>query len=540
MASYSATTQRACTQILTRVRLVAPPLICKRHQSTFSFFSRSQDNPPAHIQTSNTQLHQPSAKPSSLANPNALKTSPSFSNAAPLLEAIQNKDQDTAWMVYSALSRANQLSSLLPIHFTLLLRSIRPANPLRFYKTEADQLIERLEQVWAEMLQCKIQPDVNDYTARLELFVATRQFQLVDQTWTQMRKQFGPDAGNVSKTSSALDDGRLIQPTLYTFNLVLQSCVFRKNIDLAMETMKLMKRAGVKPDNMSWDYILQIHTAKKNWAAVESTFRSAFIATAATGSSYHYALPPGQHDTTKNLMVIPLGQRAKSLHGGVLMPPNHRNNNQDNQDKLIPTIQNVHTLFSYYAHTRDLEDLRAMFDSHVRLFGIVPTTRTYNEMIKYAFLMRRDEDAVDLFKELVQIGQNIDRVQQEKGHGDHEVPGVPGDDMDASSGSDIQQQADLARRASSPSSPIPMQVCGPDFKTFSVLINNELIASRNRWGRAWRWIQIMQKDYGFEPSDTMFRRTLASMKRRRANEATVQTVRDNWQQVLTRIAERSR
>ncbi|KAF9183765.1 hypothetical protein BGZ51_003757, partial [Haplosporangium sp. Z 767] len=522
MAPYSATTQRACTQILTRARLVATPLVSKRHQSTFSFFSRSQDNFPAHIQTSNTQLHQSPTKPSSLINANALKTSPSFANAAPLLAAIQNKDQDTAWMVYSVLSRADQLTSLLPMHHSLLLRSIRPVNPGRFTSIEVAKLTERFEQVWAGMLQCQIQPDMNDFTTRLEFFVATWQHKLVDKTWTQMREMSGSAAKNAPRTSSTPGNAPLIQPTLYTYNLVLQSCVRGKDINLAMETMTLMRRAGIKPDNMSWDYILQIHTAMKNWAAVESTFRSAFITTGVTESAHPQAPQSGQHGALRRSIVIPLGQRARSLHGGALAPHNRHGNNQD---KLVPSIQNIHTLFSYYAYTQDLEEMRSMFDSHVRLFGLVPTTRTYNEMMKFAFLAGRDRDGLNLFKELVQIGQNVAKMQQSQGHGDRIVPR---DDANAGSGSDIQQQADLAGQASSSSPPIPVQLCGPNFDTFKILINNEFIARRNRWGRALKWIHIMQQEYGILPNDTMFRRILKGMERRGGDEATMQALQDNW------------
>ncbi|KAG0366526.1 hypothetical protein BC939DRAFT_440590 [Gamsiella multidivaricata] len=530
MPAHSST-QAICTRILIRTR--SRTALARRHQSTFSFFSRNRDTTPlpgiptpsnTAIETKGTSTTVSSA--ASSAHSNDLKTSPSFANAAPLLAAIQNKDQDTAWMVYSVLSRAGQLSSLLPIHHSLFLRSIRPDNPNRYGFQEIAKLTERFEQVWAGMRECHIQPNMNDYTARLEFSVATRQYQMVDLTWTEMREKAGSslvmDRGRA--TAAVGTHGPSVQPTLHTYNLILQSCVPRKNIGLAMETITLMRRAGIKPDNMSWDYVLQIHTKMKNWGAVESTFRSAFI-TPAVGSSggqlQQYIQQNGSASSSSEWMTIPLGQRAKSLHGGVLSLNNNHGNNS-NREKLVPTLQNVHTLFSFYAYTQDLEDLRHMFDSHVRLFGLVPTTRSYNEMIKFAFLARRDSDGLELFKELAQIGQNLDKMQH----------------SNSSSNEDGQQQTRGHADPAQASLPV-MQVCGPDFDTFQILIKNELIDARNRWGRAWKWIQVMQEAYGLEPSDKMFKRTLAAMKRRQgsprcADEATVQALQANWDQVRAR------
>ncbi|KAF9900539.1 hypothetical protein EC991_007191 [Linnemannia zychae] len=503
---------KICTRILAQARSRAT--LTRRHQSTFSFFSRSQDATPSPLLSNAPQL-KAEYKDSETKDPtfqfpqytDALKTSSSYAHAAPLLAAIQNKDQDTAWMVYSVLSRAGQLSSLLPIHHTLLLQSIRPEDPYRFTKREAATLTQRFEQVWTGMLQCHIQPDMNDYTARLELFVGTRQYHLVDLTWTEMREKAiqATDAVAVAGSSSA--NGPVLQPTLHTYHLILQSCVPRKNIGLAMETINSMRRAGIKPDTMSWDFILQIYTAMKNWEAVESTFRSNFITTSMGASG----LQQNQKSFSEESMVIPLGQRAKSLHGGALNLKSNKSTKVGHKEKLVPSLQNIHTLFSYYAYTQDLEDLRSMFDSHVRLFGLVPTTRTYNEMIKFSFLARRDGDAMDLFRELVQIGQNLERVKS------------------SNNNDQVQENAESVTGA-----PVAGQVCGPDFVTFKILINNEFIASRNRWGRAMKWIKIMQEGYNLEPSDHMFKRTLAAMKRKGGDEASIQALQENWDLVRAR------
>ncbi|KAF9155113.1 hypothetical protein BG015_010992 [Linnemannia schmuckeri] len=510
---------KICTRIFAHAR--SRHTLTRRHQSTFSFFSRSQDSIPSPLLADASASKTAADKDADAKNlasqfpqyPHALKTSSSYANAAPLLAAIQSKDQDTAWMVYSVLSRAGQLSSLLPIHHTLLLQSIRPENPIRYTRREAATLTERFEQVWTGMLQCHIQPNMNDYTARLELFVGIRQYHLVDSTWTEMREKAVHATDAVAAAGSSSGNGTLIQPTLHTYNLVLQSCVSRKNIGLALETINGMRRAGVKPDTMSWDFILQIHTAMKNWQAVETTFRTNFITTSmgATGSQHNQS-----SSFSEESMVIPLGQRARSLHGGALTSKSNKSTKVDHKEKLTPSLQNIHTLFSYYAYTQDLEDLRAMFDSHVRLFGLVPTTRTYNEMIKFAFLARRDGDAMDLFRELVQIGQNLERV---KSSGNAQVQ----KNVESSAESEAHTGTSTAG-----------QVCGPDFDTFKILINNELIASRNRWGRAAKWIKIMQEGYNLEPSDPMFRRTLAAMKRRRGVEAEIQALQENWDLVRAR------
>ncbi|KAF9352805.1 hypothetical protein BGX26_009434 [Mortierella sp. AD094] len=366
---------------------------------------------------------------------------------------------------------------------------------------------------------------MNDYTARLELFVATRQHQLVDLTWTEMREKAASSLADGVSTRA----GPLIQPTLYTYNLILQSCVPRKNIGLAMETITLMRRVGIKPDNMSWDYVLQIHTALKNWKAVESTFQSVFH-TASVSASGNQQLQHSQSSSASMTMTVPLGQRVRTLHGGAIPPNNNGGNiSANNKEKLIPTLQNTHTLFSYYAYTQDLEDLRNMFDAHVRLFGLVPTTRTYNEMIKFAFLARQDAEGLDLFRELIQIGQNLDKVQAQQHKGDSNADQGS---MDSSPAFDTQTEL---HQHSETSQALPkMQVCGPDFDTFKILINNEFIASRNRWGRAWKWITIMQQEFGLEPSDGMFRRTLASMTRRGGSESDIQALKSNWDQVRAR------
>ncbi|KAG0059119.1 hypothetical protein BGZ89_000700 [Linnemannia elongata] len=515
---------KICTRFLTQAR--SRPTLTRRHQSTFSFFSRSQDSIPSPLLTDASTSKAAADKDSDakiLASqfpqyPHALKTSSSYANAAPLLAAIQGKDQDTAWMVYSVLSRAGQLSSLLPIHHTLLLQSIRPENPIRYTRREAVKLAERFEQVWAGMLQCHIQPNMNDYTARLELYVSTRQYHLVDSTWTEMREKAVQGTDAVAAAGSSSGNGPVIQPTLHTYNLILQSCVPRKNIGLAMETINGMRRAGVKPDTMSWDFILQIHTAMKNWQAVETTFRTNFITTSMGASGSQHI----QNNFSEESMVIPLGQRARSLHGGALTSKSNKSTKVGNKEKLVPSLQNIHTLFSYYAYTQDLEDLRAMFDSHVRLFGLVPTTRTYNEMIKFAFLARRDGDAMDLFRELVQIGQNLERVKSSNSSGQ------------------VQENVELSGVLAHTATPTAAgPACGPDFDTFKILINNEFIASRNRWGRAVKWIKIMQEGYNLEPSDPMFKRTLAAMKRRRGVEAEIQALQENWDLVRARRSSRA-
>jgi len=408
-------------------------------------------------------------------------------------------------MIYSVLSRAGQLSSLLPIHHSLLLKSIRPVDPKRFTTLEVQKLAKRFEQVWAGMLSCNIQPDMNNYTTRLEFFVATRQYAVVDQTWREMSAEL---AGG--RTSG----GPPLLPTLFTYNLILKSCVPRKNIDLASDVIQSMKRAGVQPDTTSWDYVLQVHTAMKNWPAIEAAFRSAFITTQDSDSGGQ----PGtlglqkayrQQGSTSELMAIPLGQKPRTLHGGTLntSPANspRSSGTQNSGKKLYPSIQNIHTLFGYYAYTQDIDALRAMFESHVRLFGILPTTRTYNEMIKFAFLSRRDGDAIDLFKELVQIGQNLDKVQEAS----RTLPTSP------------KMIPAEASRSKTP-------CFGPDFNTFQIMVNSELMGTRSRWGRAWRWIQIMQDNYGLLPSDKMYARTLKAMRRRGADDSTVQALEANW------------
>ncbi|KAF8977013.1 hypothetical protein BGZ46_007723 [Entomortierella lignicola] len=522
--------QAICTRILIRAR--SRTALSKRHQSTFSFFSRNQDSVTPALSTNlsslDSKVDNSNISNSSRSSPSGLKIASSFESAAPLLTAIQNKDQDTAWMVYSVLSRAGQLSTLLPIHHSLLLRSIRPAVSYRYTKENIATLVERHEQVWAGMQQCHIQPDMNDYTARLELFVATRQYQLVDLTWTEIKEKAGSLLADGSSTR--IGTGPLIQPTLYTFNLFLQSCVPRKNIGLALETITLMRRAGISPDNMSWDYVLQIHTAQKNWEAVESTFRNVFQ-TAAVGAPGTQQSQHSQGSSGQESMVVPLGQRVRTLHGGAILPNN--NKSSKSKEKLVPTLQNIHSLFSYYAYTQDLEDLRNMFDSHVRLFGLVPTTRSYNEMIKFAFLARHDGEGLDLFRELVQIGQNLEKIQAQNQH-QRQQQQLKNDSELNQDSIDPTSESDSRIEAHQNSELPKMQACGPDFNTFKILINNELIASRNRWGRAWKWIKIMQEAYGLEPSDAMFRRTLASMARRGGEESDIQALQSNWDQVRAR------
>ncbi|KAG0210492.1 hypothetical protein B0O80DRAFT_444945 [Mortierella sp. GBAus27b] len=507
----------ACTRFLIRAR---PRIaITTRQQSTFSFFSRNQDaTTPAHLPTKDTTPSISVAAKSSHSGP--LRTTPSFAHTAPLLSAIRNKDQEAMWTIYSSLSRSGQLSSLLPLHHSLILKSIRPEKLYRFLPVEIVRLTERFEQVWSGMSQCQIQPDMNDYTARLEFYNVTRQYQMVNLTWAEIRDKAATSASNRGNKGT---QGPLIQPTLYTYNLVLSSCVPRKDIALAMETIGLMRRAGIKPDAMSWDYVLQIHTANKDWRAVESTYRSTFVTTPFPSTTGTGANTYPQKSGNSEWMTIPLGQRAKSLHGGAYTPNHHQTNNRssNNKEKLVPTLQNIHTLFSYYAYTRDLEDLRQMFDSHVRLFGLVPTTRSYNEMIKFAFLARRDGDALELFKELALIGQNLDMYQQQRTTTDEQNQGVVGEGSESSG-----QSSETAE-----SQPSLKQVCGPDFYTFRTLINNDLILSRNRWGRAWKWLQIMQDDYGLEPSDRLFSRTLAAMRRRNPDEASINALIENWDRV---------
>ncbi|KAK3825360.1 MAG: hypothetical protein J3Q66DRAFT_327562 [Benniella sp.] len=527
--------QATCARILIRAR--SRTTLLRRHQSTFSFFSRNQDavsplplssvHPDSLGSAKDTKSSTPTAATTGFpySQLNSLKVSPSLPNTAPLLSAIQNKDQERAWMIYSALCHAGQLSTLLPLHHSLLLKSIRPEKLYRFTTREIERLTERFEQVWSGMLQCQLQPDMNDYTARLELYTVTRQHQMVDQTWAEMREKMG---ATDSRSGGNTGQGPVIQPTLYTFNLILSSCVPRKNIGLALETIALMRRTGIKPDAMSWDYVLQIHTALRDWPAVESTFQSAFITNSVLTAS---GTPLQRNDTSSEWMSIPLGQRAKTLHGGTFTPKNSNNSKGNiHKEKLLPTLQTTHTLFSYYAYTRDLEDLRQMFDSHVRLFGLVPTTRSYNEMIKFAFLARRTGDGLELFKELVLIGQNLDMMQRKA----DEQPSRLESEEDMTADSSTLSSAHTAWEGESHTTLSKhhlKQFCGPDYDTFKILINNDFINARNRWGRAWKWIQLMQQEYGLEPSDRMFRRTLAAMKRRGGDAATIKALHDNWDQV---------
>ncbi|KAI1314870.1 hypothetical protein EDD11_001592 [Mortierella claussenii] len=586
-----------CTRIL--IRAQSRTAFVSRHQSTFSFFFRNQDSPAAAVRTTT-----PKSSPTDTrkvvkeldsrflpSHNNALKTSSSYATAAPLLIALQNKDQDLAWLAYTNLRRTGQLSKLLPIHHTLLLRSIRPENAVRFTEDEIVMLIERFDQIWTGMLQCRIHPDLNDYTARLELSVATRRFQMVDLTWAEIKEKAGLTDGGVGR-SRAIGTGingragsrvPTIQPHVYTYNLILHSCVPRKDIGLALETITLMRRAGVKPDNMSWDYVLQVQTALKDWQAVENLYRSVFLTAPEGGlEGNELLLQQLQQQIQRKLqkhsvlMTLPLGQRARTLHGGdrSLSISSSRTGSRMDRDKLIPSIENVHTLFSYYAHTRDLDDLRNMFDSHVRLFGLVPTTRTYNEMMKFAFLTDQEEDGWELFKELVQIGYNLERIQADQldrkqrlksssskifAFGD----GVLQDDIvevlfssrttrSSTSSTTVTSATPLqdfntpngeTSSLSSSSQPLASsqppaslqastsQACGPDFHTFRILIDNELKGARHRWSRAWKWIQVMQEVYALEPSDAMFQSTLISMRHCKAGESDMTTLKANWEQI---------
>ncbi|KAG0292577.1 hypothetical protein BGZ98_002532 [Dissophora globulifera] len=561
MPSHSSA-QAICTRILIRARS-RTTLANRRHQSTFSFFSRNQDDATTTTTTTtsttgvnnNTDVSSPffnaalvngfkgirspyfngiATHSTTTSHKHALKTSASFEHAAPLLAAIHNKDQDTAWMIYSVLSRAGQLAFLLPLHHSLMLRSIRPSLQYRFTPEGVAQLTERFELVWRGMQeQAGVEPDINDYLARLEFAVATRQFSMVDATWIEMQERaetttLGSAASNseagaeattttttTSTTTPTTSSRPVIQPTLYTYNLILQSCVPRKNLSLATQTIAQMRRAGIQPDTMSWDYILQIHTAMRNWQAVESTFRSVFVTTALAmpaqvslgggggsgGSSYQQQQQQQGGPLTSEWMTIPLGQRARSLHGGALSTNNNNNSNNSNsstrRQKLVPSLQNIHTLFSYYAYTQDLEELRHMFDSHVRLFGLLPTTRSYNEMIKFAFLAKRDGDGLDLFRELVQIGQNLEKVQ-----------------------SDADRDAAITATAT--------ETQGVDHETSS---------------QTQIPMQVMQQAYHLEPSDRMYRRTLAAMRRPRggrgADESTIQAVLEDWEQMRARREKRT-
>ncbi|KAF9420374.1 hypothetical protein BGZ94_009152 [Podila epigama] len=523
--------------------------VIRRHQSTFSFFSRNKISSPSPVVEATTR--STSSPPSQstqqhlLSSPHALKISPSYSNAAPLLAAIQNKDQDTAWMVYSALGRAGLLNTLLPLHHSILLKSIRPLMSHRYTRAESRVLVERFEQVWDGMLQCHIQPDITDHTARLELFSATRHYNKFDQAWAELLERANQSGSNRVGGAPLQFSVTGLQPTLYTYNLVLASCVPRKNIALAMETMTLMRRAGIKPDNMSWDYVLQIHTAMRNWPAVESTFQSAFVTLPIESNG-----PRKQNHAT---LSVPLGQRARTLHGGSLVNNNNSSSNSSNnnnnsssnsqladQQKLVPSVQNIQSLFSYIAYTQDMEELRTLFKSHMRLFGVMPSTRAYNEMIKTAFLARRDDEAHDLFRELVQIGRNVEKLQEGGEEAATELALESASESDsASSGLSSPQGTTSGAVATSTTKSLEttgtqQPIVGPDFNTFKILINNEFMASRNRWGRAWKWMQIMQKGYGLDPSDAMFRRTLSSMERRGADEATIAAVRENWENIIAR------
>ncbi|KAG0026866.1 hypothetical protein BGZ81_006040 [Podila clonocystis] len=152
----------------------------------------------------------------------------------------------------------------------------------------------------------------------------------------------------------------------------------------------------------------------------------------------------------------------------------------------------------------------------MRLFGLVPTTRTYSEMIKFAF------------KELVQIGQNLEKVQSTEESTMSVQPPMTRETSESLSSTSVSSNSTGSEPSPSwTTASQPYQVEDPDFDTFKIMINSELIASHNRWGRAWKWIQIMQESYGLQPSDSMFRRTLNFMRPRRCDKATMQALQQN-------------
>ncbi|KAG0224370.1 hypothetical protein BGW42_005114 [Actinomortierella wolfii] len=545
--------RRLCALAVRNTRLISAQ---RRLASTTGFFNpNSSAHQDDYQDTTNTTsiLRPATHAPSHLSlthghHNRELLMAPSYKDVAELLNALKAKDQETAWMIYTVLDRAHLLHTLLPVHFSALLKAIRPANPKRFTKDDIAVLTQRFEKVWGDLCSLadghRTGPDMIDYTTRLEFFVKTRQYPQVDKTWQEIRE-----------IAARAGDPRHFQPTLFTYNLVLQSCVPRRDLNLAMETMGQMRRSGIQPDSRSWDYILKIQTALSQWDGVEASYRTAFF------TKNNINTPQTQR------MAISLGYRAASLHGGSFQDQPLEKDAQP--PALSPTLENVHTLFSYYAHTQDLDQLQAMFDVHVRLFGMVPTTKTYNELIKNALIAGREDYSIELFRELVKVGENLARLEaaRDANNNSQDKAQLDGKDTPALASADASSSCTatsttaitasvtpateedidkIQRRPATPSeTPIlPLLSSsaalssvvankggahGPDFYTFQILIDNE--ASHKRWSRAWRWIRLMQEKYGLEPSDSMFKRTLGSMQKKKIDPSYTKALVDNWRQV---------
>ncbi|KAF9165396.1 hypothetical protein DFQ26_000202 [Actinomortierella ambigua] len=555
------TSRRLCAVAIRQTRFIP---IQRRLASTAGFFNPNT-SAQQHDQSTTTTTTSPLRPATQASLPHLrppsreLLTVPSYNDVAELLNAIKAKDQETAWMIYSVLDRAQLLHSLQPIHFSALLKTIRPANPKRFTQDDIAVLTQRFEKVWDD-LRSRAEghssgPDMLDYTARLEFFVKTRQYPQVDKTWQEIRE-----------IASRPGDLRHFHPTLFTYNLILQSCGPRRDLNLAMETMAQMRRAGIHPDNRSWNFLLKVQSAVSHWEGVEASYRTAFFTKGTIN-------PPTTHR-----MAISLGYRAESLHGGSFQDQPLAKDAQP--PALSPTLENVHTLFSYYAYTQDLDQLQAMVDVHVRLFGFVPTTRTYNELIKNALVAGRDDYSIELFRELVKVGENLARLEAAKaaatknGPTDHQQGEQPPNGEEAAAtlamsttttttttattttSSSVaavpttpatEEEIDLIQRGPDTPNETPILsilsstaalsstvankggVHGPDFYTFQILIANE--ASHKRWSRAWRWLRLMQEKYGLEPSDSMFKRTLGSMQKKKIDPVYTKALADNWRQV---------
>ncbi|KAF9977135.1 hypothetical protein BGZ73_006902 [Actinomortierella ambigua] len=548
--ALSQTTRRLCVAAVRQTRLIP---VQRRMASTTGFFDpntsaqhHNQDATHLRPATQTPSLHLRTTSHSS----RDLLTVPSYKDIAELLNAIKTKDQETAWMIYTVLDRARLLHSLQPVHFSALLKTIRPANPKRFTTDDIAVLTQRFEKVWGDLRSLaeghRTGPDMIDYTTRLEFYVKTRQYPQVDKTWQEIRE-----------IASRPGDPRLFQPTLFTYNLILQSCVPRRDLNLAMETMAQMRRAGVHPDNRSWNFFLKVQSALSHWDGVEASYRTAFF----TKDNMN---PP-----VTQRMAITLGYRAASLHGGSFQ---EQPLDKDAQPPMLsPTLENVHTLFSYYAYTQDLDQLQAMFDVHVRLFGLVPTTKTYNELIKNALVANREDYSIELFRELIKVGENLARLeaaqaaantsqqqqQQQQQLGGETAASATAELTASTTASDVmasvpttpatEEEIDQIQRSHGAPNETPILpilsstaalsstvankggVHGPDFYTFQILIDNE--ASHKRWSRAWRWMRLMQEKYGLEPSDSMFKRTLGSMQKKKVDPSYMKALADNWRQV---------
>lgn len=294
-----------------------------------------------------------------------------------LLYAIRTNKPVAVWKAYTEINDAGQLKKLPVEFYTMALQSFR-LKKLKAYKPEDVKFYrECLQHIMTNMKKVGYAPNIRDYNLMLEFYGRTGDWKAVNDCWYEMETH--------AKPNSFFTGG--VVPDIYSYNLYIRAAIQCKKYDKISQIFDAMKMAGIEPNNVTYDSLIEANGRLGNITVADQIFQDHYVRKQEKKPSLISALfNPTSKPPFNYLMHLSL---ALSFGRPIPKP-----------ETLEPTADTFKALINAHGQKKNVQGLHHIYKKMMPQSNVTPTLDVYNALVKWYCYGEDIKAARDVFMDM--------------------------------------------------------------------------------------------------------------------------------------------